>query len=73
MIDYKKMLEDICDLVEDDFCVDAEMNLIPNSKTGKCDPFTQKQAEEMASRLAQIYSVAHCIHCKACQNKYLKK
>jgi len=71
-LDYKKMLQDICRIVEDDFCYDMETHLIPNDK-GKTQPFLHSESEEMAKRLARVYSIAHCIHCTTCQGKYLKK
>lgn len=66
-LDYKKMVKDIDKIIEkDEFCECMELQTMPHSK-----PFTQKDAKEMASRLASIYSVAHCIHCTACQKKYI--
>jgi len=70
-LNYLKMLEDINKLVENDFCADMEMNLIPNSQTGKIQEYKQEDSQKMASLLAEVYSVSHCIHCKACQKKYL--
>lgn len=71
-LNHYKMLQDINSLAESDFVASMEMNLLPNTKSGKCYPYTQKESQEMASLLAQIYSISHCIHCHACQVKYLK-
>ena len=66
-LDYKKMLEDINKLVQTDFCFDMDCRNIPNSK-----PFTQEEAKNMANIIGNIYSIAHCTTCKACQSKYYK-
>lgn len=71
-LNHYKMLQEICDLVETDFAADMEMHLIPNQKTGKAYPYTQKEAQEMADIISSVYSIAHCITCHACQVKYLK-
>ena len=65
-LNYKKMLEDIDKLVETDFAFDMECKQLPNSK-----PYTQKEAKEMQSLLGQVYLISHCLHCTACQTKYL--
>lgn len=64
-LNHYKMLEDITNLVETDFCNNMDIKSLPKSK-----PYTQKEAREMASLLGQIYLIAHCIHCGACQSKY---
>lgn len=71
-LDHYRMLKDISNLVETDFVASMEMNLLLNSKTGKLYPFTQEEAQEMSALLSQVYSIAHCITCHACQAKYLK-
>ena len=65
-LNHFKMLKDICDLVETDFCGEMEMKLLPKSK-----PYSRKESEHMANLLGEIYSIAHCITCRACQNKFL--
>ncbi len=65
-LNHYKMLKEITALVETDFCAEMEMRTLPKSQE-----FTQKESEEMAHLLATIYSIAHCIHCHACQTKYL--
>jgi hypothetical protein len=67
MLDHQKMLKEICALVETDFGFDMECKLSPKAK-----PYTQEEAQEMAATLAKIYGIAHCLHCKACQDKYSK-
>jgi len=67
-LNYKLMVKDINQLVENDFCADMEMKLIP-----KFRQYTQKEAKEMADLLSSVYLVSHCIHCKACQKAYIIK
>ena len=67
-LNYKKMVEDIDDLVESDFCLDMDCKNLPGS-----EPVTQKEAREMIRIIGEVYSIAHCIHCEACRDKYLKK
>ena len=62
-LDYHKMLKEICKLTENDFCSEMELRQLE----GK---YTQKEAERMSELLGKIYSISHCIHCKACQLKY---
>ena len=66
ILNYLKMLKEIDDLVETDFCFDMECHFLPMS-----NKFTQKEAEQMAKIISKIYSIAHCIHCSPCQKKYL--
>ena len=65
-LNHYKMLKEITALVETDFCAEMEMKTMPKSRQ-----FTQEEAEQMAGLLARVYSIAHCIHCHACQTKYL--
>jgi hypothetical protein len=67
-LDYLKMLKDIDDLVETDFCFDMDGRSLPHSR-----PFTQEEGLKMAGLLGQIYSIAHCIDCPSCAVKYLVK
>lgn len=62
-MNYKKMLEDINKLVDNDFTVDLELK-----KT-----YTQKEARQMAKIIADVYWISHLTHCKFCRNKYLLK
>lgn len=66
-LDHYKMLEEIAEIVETDFCSEMEMKSMP--KSGK---YTQEEALEMSHLLGNVYLIAHCIHCRACQGKYLK-
>ena len=63
-LDYKKMLEDICSLVENDWSFEMELHRIPPEK-----PFTQKEAREMEDCIGNVYLIAHGIHC-VCGGKY---
>lgn len=72
-LDYKKMLEDINRLVQTDFCSAMELNLLPNTKTGRMTEFTQDEAIAMVAVISQVYMIAHCTTCEACQHKYLIK
>jgi len=65
MLDHKKMLKEINNLVQTDFMFEMECNLLPNSK-----PYTQKEAKEMANLLTNVYMISHCLKCTACQAKY---
>lgn len=64
-LDYPKMLEEINELVSTDFCG----SMCDNSNL----TYTQEQAKTMASIIGKVYSIAHCTHCKACQQKYIIK
>ena len=66
-LDFYKMLKEINDLVETDFCFDMNCKQISNSK-----PYTQAEAKEMARLLGNVYSIVHCISCHSCQIRYLK-
>ncbi len=60
------MISDIDKLLQSDWAFDViDCKSFPDSK------FSQKEAKEMSKVLGQIYSIAHCIHCKSCQTKYL--
>ena len=65
-LDYKKMVEDIANLVQTDFCSAMEMQQLPGST-----PYTQDEASEMANIISSVYMVSHCITCETCQTKYL--
>ena len=65
MLDYKKMVSDIDYLVNNYFCADMEMRLIPNSQK-----YTQEESKKMSDIIARVYSISHCISCSACSQKY---
>lgn len=68
-LDYKKMLKDINTLVGTDFAMDMDYKQLPHSH-----PYTQEEAGNMAQIIGQVYLIAHCTYCTACQGKYkLKK
>ena len=66
ILDRAKMLRDINRLVDNDWAFDIDCHSLPNSK-----PFTQKEAKEMASVIARVHMISHCITCTSCQRKYL--
>ena len=65
-LNYKKMVEDIDELVETDFCFDMDCRAIHPKQ-----PFTHEESIKMRDILMKIYSIAHCNTCTACQGKYL--
>lgn len=65
-LNYKKMVEDVDNIVESDFCFDMDCKLMPNSKK-----YTQREAKAMAEIIGRIYLIAHCVTCTACQKKYM--
>lgn len=66
-LDYKKMVTEIDKLLEGDWAFDLiDGKNLPNAK-----PFTQKEAKKLSDIMGKIYNISHCIHCKACQTKYI--
>lgn len=63
-INHRKMLNDICNLVETNFCFEMDCRNLPNTK-----PFTQEEAKEMNRIIGRVYLIAHGIHC-VCGNRY---
>ena len=63
-MNYRKMLEDINNLVDTDFCAEMEMKTLPKSGS-----YTQMEAEEMSKLLAKVYSISHCLYCQSCRRK----
>ena len=64
---HYKMLEEINTLVVTDFCEEMSMKSMKECS----EKYTQEEATQMADLLGRIYLIAHCIHCHACQTKYL--
>jgi len=64
-LDYKKMIRCIDDLVNNDFGSEMEFKILPRSK-----PYTQEEAKKMSRIISKIYSIAHCISCETCAQKY---
>ena len=65
-LDTERMVREIDKIVNSDWGFEmVDCRRMPDSK-----PFTQKEAEEMSDALGEIYRIAHCISCKACQSKY---
>ena len=69
-LDYEKMAREIDDIVESDFIADMECKLRLHEKS---DIYTQEEAQEMSFLLSKIYSIAHCVDCFACGEKYAIK
>lgn len=65
-LDCKRMIDAIADLVETDFCFDMDCKAIHPEQT-----FTHEESTKMRDILMQIYSIAHCRTCTACQGKWL--
>lgn len=64
-LNYKKIAEDVNDLVQTDFVFDMDCKQIPGSKD-----YTQEEAVKMANLIGRIYSISHCVTCTACNSKY---
>lgn len=62
-LDGHRMLKDIANLVQNDFCADMEL------KAGFNREFTQEDAREMAKIITKVYSIAHQVTCTA-HNEY---
>ena len=60
-LDYKKMVEDIDDLVQTDFV----FNMMDARFVPHVVKFTQQEAKDMAHLIGMIYSISHCTTCKA--------
>jgi hypothetical protein len=60
---HDDLLEEICGLVENDFCFNMNVKTVPVD--GKYKTYTQKEAREMAYILGKVYHYAHQIHCDA--------
>ena len=65
-LDTAKMCQEIAEMLETDFAFNMNCRL-----AGEYE-FTQKEARLMAHILGSIYTISHCISCKACQTKYVK-
>ena len=66
-MNYKQMVRDINELVDNDFCFDMDCHNLPHSK-----PITQEEAMQMVGIIGNVYRISHCIHCTACGGKYRK-
>ena len=67
-LNWEKMVREIDNLVETDFCEEMAVKELPHSK-----PYIQKEAKQMAELLGKVYSIAHACDCGACQKDYVKK
>ena len=65
-LDYKKMIQAINNIVDNDFCADMECKLIPQ----KSSPYSQEEAMEMSDIISKVYSISHCIYCNACNGEW---
>ena len=66
-LDYKKMVEDIEEMVNTDFGMEMESKTLAGSRL-----YTQSEAKKMAKLIAEIYGIAHRLYCSGCRGKYLK-
>jgi len=66
-LNYKKMLEDILEKVDNDWCADMEVKAVMPDQID----FSQEEARFMATMLAEIYGISHCLRCEGCQTKYI--
>ena len=64
-LNHKQMLTEIDKLVNNCWGFDIQL------KHFGSETFTEKEANEMANVLGKIYLISHCIHCEACQKKYI--
>jgi succinate dehydrogenase/fumarate reductase-like Fe-S protein len=64
-LDYKRMLQEINDLLQSDFVFDMSCRLASEPPV-----FSPEEAEQMASLLGRLYSISHCISCTSCNGKY---
>jgi succinate dehydrogenase/fumarate reductase-like Fe-S protein len=63
-LNYKKMVNDINNIVSSEFCEEMSVRADFDRE------ISQKQAKQMAHIIGEVYSIAHCITCKACSSKY---
>ena len=66
-MDYKRMLEEIDLLVNNDFCADMSMY--------ECldEEYPREASVKMADIIGKVYSISHAVHCSACGQKFLIK
>lgn len=69
-LDYKSMISEIDRIIQSngDFLEDMECKA---HHIGGNPTYSQRDSKEMANILASIYTISHCVHCKACQGKWL--
>lgn len=65
-VNYKRMVKDIDNLVNNDWCAEMEMTYkMPGAK-----PITQEDAIEMLDTILKVYSISHQRTCSAHGAKY---
>lgn len=57
------MIEDINQLIDNDFGLVMEMKFYSKDK------FTQKEVRKMARLLGEVYQISHCIYCTGCAER----
>jgi hypothetical protein len=62
-LDYSKMVDDILEIIDTDFCMDMECKIEEKE-------YSQSEAETMARIISAVYKIAHCSYCNACNRKY---
>lgn len=66
-LDYKKMLKDIDNLVNNDTVFSLEVYRCPTTQE-----FKQEEVNQMLDIILDVYKISHTLHCKACRkSKYL--
>lgn len=66
-LNYKKMIEDINEIVTDEYFFDVEMKLLPGGSD-----FTQEEAKEMINAITKVFMISHIISCNSCGREYDK-
>jgi hypothetical protein len=62
-LDYSKMVDDILEIIDTDFCMDMECKIEEKE-------YSQSEAETMARIISAVYKIAHCSYSNACNRKY---
>lgn len=65
MLNYKKMVQRIDELVNNDFCLSMEMKLMP-----KAELPTKQEIKKMIDIIGKVYTISHCITCGVCDGEY---
>lgn len=61
-LNYLKLVKDINDILEDDFCMDMDCKLNLNDGRDR-NSFTQEEAQQMAKIIGSLYTLSHYWYC----------
>lgn len=61
-LNYLKLVQDMNDLLETDFCFDMDCKLSLNDGRDK-NSFTQEEAQQMAKLIGELYTLSHYWYC----------